>query len=435
MWCGQKCRLLPAKGRLMMGTKKTGYILQQKYRFCCLFYRKRKLKNKIFLTTVTIFLLINMIPISGSQKESTWKGKIEYENGIKVVNNPDNPYFGELSLNLEEDLLIGNEEDQNYMFYQARDIKVDSHGNIFVLDAGNHRVQKFDKNGSYLQTIGREGQGPGEFADTYEMFIDDKNNLYVSGMRMIYVFNDKGEFVRNVALPIAQINFAVNTDGDFILSGFVASEKGQNYGVMISDRDGKILKNICEFPGINIFQRGKSMLFLSHEYSPILYFCPVSEKGVIYGCSPEYKLFFLNQSGTVSLIIKKDESFHSISKKEKEKIVDKIIARGNRAPRDMIEEAANFPNHRPFFNGIMADDKGRIFVKKAKSVLDESKEIEFDVFSNDGYYLYKINLTFTPKNIKNGNIYSVFTSEETSEVRIKRFKIKNWNQIKERIQK
>jgi hypothetical protein len=134
------------------------------------------------------------------------------------------------------------------------------------------------------------------------------------------------------------------------------------------------------------------------------------------------------------LIIKKDESFHSISKKEKGKIVDKIIAQGNKAPRDIIEEAANFPNYRPFFNGIMADDKGRIFVKKAKSVLDESREIEYDVFSSDGYYLYKIRLSLTPKNIENGNIYSVFTSEETGGVRIKRFKIKNWTEIKEGIQ-
>jgi hypothetical protein len=390
------------------------------------------LKNKIFLI-VTIFILIITGPIAGLQKESKGKGKIEYENGIKVVNNPDNPYFGELSLNLEEDLLIGNEKDQNYMFYRARDIKIDSHGNIYVLDAGNHRVQKFDKDGNYLQTIGRKGQGPGEFADIYEMFIDNKNNLYVSGMRVIHVFNDRGEFTRNVVLPISQINFAVNTNGYFILSGFVASQKSQNYGVMISDQDGKILKNIAEFPGINIFQRGKSMLFLSHEYSPILYFCPVNEKGVIYGCSPEYKLFSLNQSGSVSLIIRKDESFHSISKKEKEKIVDKIIAQGSKAPRDMIEEAANFPEYRPFFNGIMADDKGRIYVKKAQSVLDEGKETEFDVLSNDGYYLYKIRLSFAPKNIKNGNIYSIFTSEETGEVIIKRFKIRNWAQIKEGI--
>jgi hypothetical protein len=53
-----------------------------------------------------------------------------------------------------------------------------------------------------------------------------------------------------------------------------------------------------------------------------------------------------------------------------------------------------------------------------------------NIFSKDGYYLYKTFLPFSPDIVKNGVLYDRFTSEETGEVKIKRYKVKNWDQIK-----
>ncbi len=56
----------------------------------------------------------------------------------------------------------------------------------------------------------------------------------------------------------------------------------------------------------------------------------------------------------------------------------------------------------------------------------ESEEVEFDIFSQEGYYLYKTKIPFTPEVIKNGYFYDHYSSEETGEVKIKRYKVKNW---------
>ncbi len=37
-----------------------------------------------------------------------WKGKIEDEEGIKIIRNPTDPLYGEIEFDLEEDLSIGN---------------------------------------------------------------------------------------------------------------------------------------------------------------------------------------------------------------------------------------------------------------------------------------------------------------------------------------
>ena len=95
-----------------------------------------------------------MVLLFGCQKQSSeWQGTIEEVDGVTVVKNPQKPFYSELNLNLEEDLSIGNDDDDDYLFYGVSGIALDSFENIFVLDAGNHRIQKFDKDGRYIQTI------------------------------------------------------------------------------------------------------------------------------------------------------------------------------------------------------------------------------------------------------------------------------------------
>jgi hypothetical protein len=81
----------------------------------------------------------------------------------------------------------------------------------------------------------------------------------------------------------------------------------------------------------------------------------------------------------------------------------------------------------------LIDDKERIYIKKVKPVLDETGNVEFDVFSPEGYYLYKTILPFSPEIIKNGYLYDLHTTEETGEVTIKRYRVINWHEIAEGI--
>lgn len=66
-------------------------------------------------------------------------------------------------IGLIEDLAIGKQtDDSRTLFFRARDVVVDMEGRIYVLYAGNARVQVFDTEGRYVRTFGAQGQGPGE---------------------------------------------------------------------------------------------------------------------------------------------------------------------------------------------------------------------------------------------------------------------------------
>ena len=140
------------------------------------------MKNKASIPAMITFIFVSVIFISFGKQIEKWKGTIEEENGVKVIRNPNDPLYGEIKFELEEDLSIGNEEDENYAFYDSAVPTVYSEGNIFVLDDGNHRIQKFDKDGNYLLSFGRKGQGPGEFQGFSQNFcLDINNKIHVKG--------------------------------------------------------------------------------------------------------------------------------------------------------------------------------------------------------------------------------------------------------------
>jgi hypothetical protein len=141
------------------------------------------------LIILICFFQINLI--SFGQKKAVWKGEIEYKNGVKVVVNPKEPMFGEIELELIKDLSIGKTDDENFLFYKVSGIEVDKNGNIYVLDSGNHRVQKYDLNGNYLVSIGKKGLGPGEFNNPINIQIDDEAGyVFVNDyFRKVLAFN------------------------------------------------------------------------------------------------------------------------------------------------------------------------------------------------------------------------------------------------------
>lgn len=393
--------------------------------------------------TVSVFCLILIsLLITGCAKEKItekmeWKGEIEYEGEVKVVKNPVEPVFGEILIELEEEFRIGREDDDNYLFYEPRKIDVDDQENIYILERGNYRIQKFDRNGLYLQTIGKKGQGPGEFERPYTFFLDKNGGIAVSDRRKIHYFTSDGQFVKTTSLSDLVTSLFVAPDGNIfgLISRF--QEKEDNRCVVKLDPDGKLIEYLAEFSDIKPVRRkseGVSMSFsISHDYTPALYLTHSNADKLLYGHSSEYCLYRINLEGEVELKISKEEASHPISQREKDKIFEGFSELIERWPKGVVEEATHFPPYRPFFNRLLIDDKGRIYVRRINSVLDENEEAGFDIFSKEGHYLYTANLPFSPEIVKNGYVYDLYTVEETGEVQIIRYKVLNWDQIKEGI--
>jgi hypothetical protein len=79
------------------------------------------------------------------------------------------------------------------LFYKPTHVVVDRAGNIFVGDAFNFRVQKFDPDGRFLKSYGSLGDNIGSFARPKGLDIDRKGNLYVvdAAFQNVQIFDDE----------------------------------------------------------------------------------------------------------------------------------------------------------------------------------------------------------------------------------------------------
>lgn len=121
------------------------------------------------------------------------------------------------NVKLENTLILGEtEEDINQYFRFPRAVIADKKGNIYICDTGAIEVKKFDKNGKFLWSLNKRGQGPGEFNRPIDIALDKNGNIYVSDQnnRKIEIFSEKGEYKGGFKTEIdAPMEIAVNSKG------------------------------------------------------------------------------------------------------------------------------------------------------------------------------------------------------------------------------
>jgi len=256
--------------------------------------------------------------------------------------------------------------------------------------------------------------------------------------RRIHTFDKKGNFKNVMTLSVnMRFPFGITKEGKLLAQAISGTRKKATRDIVLIGSDKRRLETIASFPyQLPPLIRGK--ISLGNPYSPRLFLCPLSAELGIYGYSPEYRLFVINPSGETEYIIEKDEPLEPITKKEKNELIDRYMEfqkRRKREPilsRSEVKKGYIFPKYRPFYIRMLKDDKDRIYVRRFKSPFDKENGNKYDLFSKEGYYLYRVTMPPIPIIIiKNGCTYRVKREKDTEYLRIIRYKIKNWDKIKE----
>lgn len=393
------------------------------------------MRNKANIVSFVISLSVFIMLVSCAKQKAEWEGTIEEENGVKIIKNPSEPLYGEINLQLEKDLSIGHEGDEQYMFYRAHNIEVDTEGNIFVVDGGNQRIQKFGQDGKYKQTIGSKGQGPGEFQRPFRIFLDSEDNIYVHDRGKIHVFSKDGQFKHTI--PRQGSLFGRTKEGYFV--GFATpgtAEGDVTSDIALFNAEGENVKTIASYPQKTINGGGK--LPLIGPYFHQLQYHMINENMVIYGHSSGYRLYLIDASGKLVRIIESRDKPRSLTRAEDEKLKDDLLegmnlfySRSGRRKLAKGDISYIFPPYVAFFYRICGDDKGRIYVERFTSPLEEGS-FTCDLFDSEGFYLYRIKTPLFPAIIRDGFFYVIEENPETGIVKVIRYRITNWEQIKER---
>jgi streptogramin lyase len=123
-------------------------------------------------------------------------------------------------------------------------VAVDASGNVYVVDLAPARIQKFTSDGTFLLAWGSDGSGPGEFDFPYGVGVDGAGNVYVADTEnhRIQKFDGNGGFLLewgSLGSGAGQLDepYDVAVDG----AGNVFVVDGENHRIQKFDGAGAFL--------------------------------------------------------------------------------------------------------------------------------------------------------------------------------------------------
>jgi hypothetical protein len=296
---------------------------------------------------------------------------------------------------------------------------MDAKGKLYILE--EKRVSKWDASGQYECAFGSFGQGPGEFMSLEGLFIHEDGRVFLNDQgRALVVFMEDGSFLQRISLSqhLASDFFVDGQDNIFgLLIQF--SPEAMHGQLAKLDPKGNLISIFSGESPPDLLGKSGVMGGLIHSFSPMPYICRVLD-GICFGYNMEYSLRIFDSDGKL---------MRHFYKQEKTQSPDKDIAAAEVAwGKDYVRKNVVFPKHRPFFQGLISDEHGRIFVLRTRPFVTKDKRQDVDIYDKCGNFLYQITLPYRPSIIRNGAMYVIDKDAEGWSL-VRRIEIKNINQL------
>ncbi len=162
----------------------------------------------------------------------------------------------QINVVLSEVLSIGSLEDD--ILFQWAGVAVDEKDNIYVSDAMDYKIKKFDASGNLIASAGGRGEGPGEFLSPRSLAYSH-NKVYVidENIRGIQVFDDQLNFIKRIPFRIAITDIEIDAE-DGIYSASLSYQKqgvlmcfdfegNQIREIAFGEREKELMKNFVNF--------------------------------------------------------------------------------------------------------------------------------------------------------------------------------------------
>lgn len=364
------------------------------------------MKKQIMLISLFIFIFL---AISCSEK-SSYPVRTEIIDEVKVITNPEYPRDGQVRYQLEEELSIGEEEiDENYMFNQPQSVKVSEDGSIYVLDGRDICIKVHDREGKYLRTIGRQGQGPGEFSSGFLSFdISSDGKIYIMDSRnsCVIVMDKQGDFLHSSRLPGRLFMEMKKDKYNFIyFERRFTDEEARKMTIHRYNSIGDEILNYGTFKIVQpVIQRIKTSSISSTSRIAATTVWTVDQEGKLHaGYGNKYQISVYNPNGSLSFKFGRDYTPVANKNYDGTPLRPKYIGVFNVITRHW------------FF-----DENDNLWIETPSK--EDIEEIVYDIFSPEGIYLKSTHLKYRILHFKNGKAYSIVTTDEGFKA-VKRFRM------------
>ena len=275
--------------------------------------------------------------------------------------------------------------DSNYVFGAVGGVSISPEGDIAVLDLQKSCISLFSPEGEFIERIGRQGSGPGEFQFPQGMAFFPDGGLVVSdamGGKLIY-FNSDLEYESDLAgffpAPPGTISgleggaivgmkpdFDQNEEGMFMGFTIARWEKDQAEPTVVYH------SSMSPFDPADLSSIQEDLVFFGTGPDDCVFTTPLT--------SEEY-IFTLWSSEGEEISIVTNDDFERIAKTQEEIDLEAEIVNNRMIQGGMPPAMANWePDpYRQAIVGFSVDGQGRLWVTKGTA-----ETPSFDVYSADG---------------------------------------------------
>lgn len=325
--------------------------------------------------------------------------------------------------------LDGAPEDQLFRVVGARRL---GDGRIVVANSGTHELRFYDAQGRHLRSVGREGEGPGEFRGlgAIHRYTADSIVAYDFRLRRLSIFDADGGFGRSMALPVIgerttpQFVGAFD-DGTILLrTGRIFSTRDELRTGVSRDSsvfyrvaaDGAVLDTIGVFPGSEAFvytiENGLTVMGLAFGRNAV---ADVQGLHFYFGAGETYEVAIHAADGALQRLVRRRFDNLAVTPQDIERYKQRQLEATTddnwRRMQERIFAEMPFPATMPAYSRVLADAAGNLWVAEYRRPGDDQPR--WTVFDLDGRMLGTVDMPqgFSPTEIGSDYVLGTIRDE------------------------
>lgn len=278
------------------------------------------------------------------------------------------------------------------MLTQPRDVAVDGAGRVYVAMSSPAAIKVYDRDGKYVRTIGREGEGPGEFRSATVTILHDTLVVQDYQLARLSLFDTAGQFLTSWHSPCC-MRHDIRSDAAGRI--YVAAmgqhnpDLSQMKNSMIRYRlDGTVVDTLQlpaspPIPGVDVVSEGHHGYFYVPN-APQTIFTTAPAGGVLYGWNGRYEIIESRTGGDTVRVFGCAWTPMPIAESKREALL-KMMTEGNPILTEQVK-LSDMPETEPAFGWrIATDGRGEIWLAQPPGA--DTLASHFDVFDSTGVYL------------------------------------------------
>ncbi len=304
--------------------------------------------------------------------------------GIAIVDNRSGDQLGQKACSTSPSpvLSIGVVEGpQSYRLHRVFDAHKLSDGRIAIVNQGSHEIRLFDERGRYLSSIGRPGDGPGEFERVARVWELPGDSLLIwdRSLQSFSIFTFSGEYVRSFVINPPFLNppdilTPRNDDGTILVDYHDYRTSAAGFGTHYTyhlriTRTGSIVDSLGAYP----YRRYRSRGSARGSLGVIPIFDPVTQSAannsrILVGRGVKREIEIRDRYGELFSLVRWAGPSRSVSREDVQRYRQELLSRsddpGYKRDVRMLFETAPVNDSLPALADLRLDGTGNIWVRE-----------------------------------------------------------------------